>query len=164
MKRISLIAAMSENRVIGHNNRLPWKMPADWQNFQEITAGKPFIMGKNSYLAPDKLLSTSLSIILSHSEIDDLCENCIIARDWESALSHVMDEPEVFILGGQQIFEQAMSFADYIYLTIVHTRIAGDAFFPEIKLSEWRLVRERYFKRDENNPYDYTFLEYIRNE
>jgi dihydrofolate reductase len=137
-------------------------MPADWKNFRKITEGKPFIMGRNSYLAPDKLLSTSRSIILSHSGIPDLCENCIRVEDWESAFALVKNEPEVFILGGQRIFEQAILFADYIYLTLIHARISGDAFFPEIDLSAWKLVRNRTFRRDEKNPYDYSFLEYVR--
>ena len=153
---------MSENRVIGKDNRLPWNMPADWKNFREITEGKTFIMGRNSYLAPDKLLSTSRSIILSHSVIPDLCEKCLRVQDWEAALALVKGEPEVFILGGQRIFEQALSFANYIYLTLIHARISGDAFFPEIDGSKWQLVRSRSFRRDRENPYDYSFLEYTR--
>ncbi|MBS0001029.1 MAG: dihydrofolate reductase [Cyclobacteriaceae bacterium] len=162
MKKISLIAAMSENRVIGRHNQLPWNMPADWQNFRRITAGKPFVMGRNSYLAPDKLLSTSRSIILSHSEIPDLCENCIRAENWETALSLLQHEPEIFILGGQSIFEQAMSFANYIYLTVVHGIFPGDAWFPEIDKLEWKLIKDRFYHRDSRNPYDYSFQEYIR--
>lgn len=162
MKKISLIAAMSENRVIGRNNRLPWKLPADWHNFRKITAGKPFIMGRNSYLAPDKLLSTSLNIVLSHSEVPGLCENCLKAGNWEKAFSLMGDEPEVFILGGQQVFEEAIQFADYMFLTLVHTTIDGDAYFPGFDESEWTLVSNRFNARDSDNPFDYSFLEYER--
>lgn len=162
MQKISLIAAMSENRVIGYEKKLPWQMPADWERFRKITEGKPFIMGKNSYEAPDKLLSSKKSVILSHSGIPDLCKNCFQAGSWDSALELLKGEPEIFILGGQSVFEQAISFASYIYLTIIHEEFSGDAYFPQIKLSQWRIIRDEFHHKDSENPYDYSFLEYER--
>lgn len=162
MQKISLIAAMSENRVIGQDNKLPWKIPADWQHFRKITNGKAFIMGKNSYEAPDKLLSTNKSVILSHSRIQDLCKNCYQAESWDSAFTLLKKEPEIFILGGQSVFEQAISFASYIYLTIIHAEFPGDAYFPQIKLSQWRIIRDEFHHKDSENPYDYSFREYER--
>jgi dihydrofolate reductase len=162
MQKISLIAAMSENRVIGHKKKLPWNMPADWQHFRKITHDKAFIMGKNSYEAPDKLLSTKKSIILSHTGIHNLCGNCFQADSWDSALEMLSGEPEIFILGGQSVFEQAISFAHYIYLTIIHAELSGDAYFPQIKLSQWKIIRDEFHHKDSENPYDYSFLEYER--
>lgn len=162
MQRISLIAAMSENRIIGNNNRLPWHMPADLKNFRRITEGKSFIMGKNSYEAPDRLLSTNHSVILSHTGVSDLCNNCIVVNSWESAFDRLKEEPEIFILGGQSVFEQAISFSNYIYLTIIHSEFTGDAYFPEIKLSQWKIIKDRFFHKDSENQFDYSFLEYER--
>jgi len=162
MQKIALIAAMSENRVIGRDNKLPWHMPADWKNFKRITHGKPFIMGRNSYEAPDKLLSTKKSIILSHSEIPDLCEHCIRVDHLDKALQLLITESEIFILGGQSVFEQAILISDYIYLTIIHAEIFGDAYFPEIDFSQWEMVKDEYHKKDSENPYDYSFREFER--
>jgi dihydrofolate reductase len=162
MQKISLIAAMSDNRVIGYKNKLPWHMPADWRHFRKITHGKAFIMGRNSYEAPDKLLSTKLSIILSRHDIKNLCEKCIKAENFEKAVELLKDEPEVFILGGQSVFEQALKLANYIYLTIIHGTFQGDAYFPEFDRSSWKLVRNKFNTRDDDNPFDYTFQEFER--
>lgn len=160
--KISLIAAMSENRVIGRKNKLPWHLPADWENFHRITNGKPFIMGRKSYRAPDRLLSTYKSVILSNKEMHDLCNNCIRASSFNNALNILEGEKEIFILGGQKVFEEFLSHADYIYLTMVHVILEGDAFFPAIDKNSWKLVREEFHKKDRINPYDYTFKEYRR--
>jgi len=162
MQKISLIAAMSDNRVIGYRNQLPWHMPADWQNFKKITHGRSFIMGRNSYEAPDKLLSTQHSIILSHTEIPGLCKNCVRAESLEEALSLLSKEPEIFILGGQSVFEQALPKATYLYLTIIHSVFQGDAYFPEFEKTSWQMIKNEFNHRDENNPFDYSFQEYQR--
>ncbi len=157
-----MIAAMSENRVIGLNNRLPWHMPADWDHFHEITHDKPFIMGRNSYEAPDKLLSTRRSIILTKHDLDDLCKRCHQADSIEKALAMLKEEPEIFILGGQHVFEQFLPLAIYMYLTIIHARVEGDAFFPDFNTDEWEMTRNDFREKDPDNPYDYSFREYRR--
>jgi dihydrofolate reductase len=162
LKKISLIAAMSENRVIGNKNQLPWDMPADWKNFRRITYDKPFIMGRNSYEAPDRLISTRRSIILSHGEIPDLCENCLRVESLEKAFHLLGMESEIFILGGQSVFEQAISYANYIYLTVIHAFFEGDAYFPDIDMSDWRMIKNEFYNRDAENPYDYSFQEFER--
>ena len=158
---IYLIAAMAENRVIGKNNRLPWHMPADLDRFRMITAGKPFIMGRNSYLSEDVLLSDYKSIILSHEKIS-LKEHCRLASGLEEAFGLLYDEPEVFILGGGQIFRQTLSLANRIYLTLIHTHLDGDAFFPELDPGEWEEESSQFNRHDELNPYDYTFITFRR--
>lgn len=162
MQKISLIAAMSENRVIGKNNRLPWKMPADHEHFRKITKDHPFIMGRKSYLSEDKLLSDKLSIILTHHTTDFLYPHCIRAESLGEALSILTEEIQIFILGGGEVFRQSLPIANYIYLTLVHTQIQGDAYFPEIDDLQWKLVREDHHKKDDWNTYDYSFLEYTR--
>lgn len=162
MQRISLIAALSENRVIGIHNRLPWKMPADHRHFHKITQGHPFIMGRLSYLSEDRLLSTERNIILSHHTNDPLCANCERAESLGEALSILGRYRDIFVLGGGQVFRQSLSIANYMYLTIIHTQIEGDAFFPEFDTRQWKLVSESHHSNDAENPYDYSFVEYSR--
>lgn len=163
MQRISLIAAMSENRVIGKNNKLPWKMPADHVHFRKITKGHSFIMGRKSYLSEDQLLSDKLSVILTHHSTDYLHPNCKRAESLGEALSMLTEEKKIFILGGGEVFRQSLSIANHIYLTIIHAHIHGDTYFPEIDDCQWRLVREDFHEKDHQNKYDYSFLEYVRN-
>jgi dihydrofolate reductase len=158
--KISLIAAMSENRVIGYRNRLPWHMPADWAHFRKVTKGKVFIMGRNSYEAEDALLSDKMSIILSqHAEITP-ARNCYRAKRLEEAFHLAREEKEVFILGGENVFRQTVFFADYIFLTIIHAQVNGDAFFPEFEQDHWILVKDQFLKKDQENIYNYSFREY----
>lgn len=153
---------MSENRVIGKDNKLPWKIPADHAHFREITNGHPFIMGRKSYLSEDRLLSDKLSIILTHHPTDHLHPDCIKAESLGEALSILADENEIFILGGGEVFRQSLSIANYIYLTLIHTNVKGDTFFPEIDNLQWKLVREDFYEKSILNQYDYSFLEYAR--
>ena len=162
MQKISLIAALSENRVIGRNNELPWKMPADQEHFYKITKGHPFIMGRRSYLSNDKLLSTKKSIILTHHTSDQLRPKCVRAESLGEALSMLGHDGEIFILGGGEVFRQSLSIANYMYLTIIHTQIEGDTFFPDFDFNRWKIVKEIHHFKDIHNPYDYSFIEYSR--
>jgi dihydrofolate reductase len=162
MQRISLIAAMSENRVIGKNNKLPWRLPADQAHFRRITKGHPFIMGRKSYLSEDQLLSDKLSIILTHHTNDHLPPDCIRAESLGEALSMLTGEKEIFILGGGEVFRQSLAIANHIYLTLIHAHIQGDTFFPEINHLQWKLLRQDFHEKDDQNQYDYSFLEYAR--
>jgi len=153
---------MSENRVIGRNNRLLWHLPADLRHFREITDGKPFIMGRNSYLSKDVLLSPYKNIILSHQEDVDLKVNCKIASNLQIALKMLNNENEIFILGGGLVFRQMLPFSDYIYLTVVHNNFKGDTFFPLFETDPWDMVNREFHFHNEENPYDYSFLEYKR--
>jgi dihydrofolate reductase len=162
MQKISLIAAMSDNRVIGRKNALPWKMPADLEHFRKTTEGHPFIMGRKSYLSRDRLLSNNLSIILTHHTTDYLYPNCIRAESLGEALSILGDVPEIFILGGGEVFRQALPIANHMYLTRIHANIKGDTFFPEFDSKEWKIISESHHQKDPENPYDYSFIEYTR--
>ena len=137
-------------------------MPADWENFHRVTREKPFIMGKTSYLAPDKLLSDYRNLILAHRSDFDLCENCEVVKSLEEGLSLLQMEPEIFILGGAHVFSQAIFKANYMYLTLIHEMFEGDAFFPNYDEKEWKVIKSDFHRKDVENPYDYTFLELNR--
>ena len=159
MPRISLIAALSENRVIGINNHLPWDLPDDWKNFKQVTKGKAFIMGRKSYEAEDPLYSDKINVILSHQDLA-LPEGFLLAKSVDSALELLKNEDEIFILGGETIFRQTLHLADYMYLTIVHHSFEGDAFFPEIEWKNWKLVRIQRHEKDFRHQYAFSFKEY----
>ena len=157
-----MIAALSENRVIGRNNELPWKMPADQEHFYRITSGCPFIMGRKSYLSKDRLLSSKRSIILTHHSNDHLYPNCERAESLGEALSMLADDKQIFILGGGEVFRQSLSIAGHMYLTVIHAHIEGDTYFPEFDTRRWKLVKESHHSKDHANPFDYSFIEYAR--
>lgn len=160
MQRIAAIAAMSENRVIGKDNKLLWSLPDDWKNFRRVTEGKPFIMGRKSYEAEDALISDYRNVIITRRERMELPEHTLLASSPEKALELLREEEEVFVLGGATIFEQMMPSVNYLYLTIVHHVFQGDAYFPEVDWERWLLVKSDYHKIDDNHDYAFSLNEY----
>lgn len=161
-KEIALIAAMSENRVIGVQNRLPWHLPGDWEHFWRTTAGAPFIMGRKSYETADALISTYKNVIISKRESLNLCDNCQQARSIAEALLLLADEPKLFILGGAQVFAQSIHLANAMYLTFVHHQFEGDAFFPEVNWAEWELQESTFHPADSRHAWPFSINIYKR--
>lgn len=160
MQRIAAIAAMSENRAIGKDNKLLWKLPDDWANFHRVTRGKAFVMGRKSFQAEDALVSDYRNVVITTQEALSLPENTQIANSPEAAIKLLKDESEIFILGGETIFKQMMPRINYLYLTIVHHTFEGDAFFPEIDWDQWQLTRSVYHQVDERHAYPFSLNEY----
>jgi dihydrofolate reductase len=159
---LSCIAATSINRVIGHQGQLPWDLPDDLVNFDRITRGKPFLMGRKSYAIDKPLLSGYRNVILSSRTDLDLCDNCTVAHDLEAAWQLLAGEPEVFVLGGGGVFEQVLPRADRLYLTIVEAVVAGDAFFPAVDWTQWELTRSSRHRPDARHAYAFSLNEYVR--
>jgi dihydrofolate reductase len=161
---ISTMAAMSLNRAIGFQNKLPWgSLPADWAYLYEITKDKVMIMGRKSYEAEERVWSSAGNIVLSRQSNYRLDEGFIQAETLEKALEILKEAflDEVFIIGGEQIFRQAIpNLVDRIYLTLIHETFEGDAFFPEFDTTVYNLKVRQDFKADVENPYDYSFLVY----
>ena len=160
MQRINIITAMSENRVIGIQNRLPWRLPGDWENFHRVTAGKAFLMGRKSYNAEDALLSEHRNVIISRQSKLHLAPNAKQASSIEAGIALLADEPEFFILGGAEIFSQTLHLANYFYRTLVHAQVEGDAFFPEVDWAQWELVSSEYHAADAQHEYAFTLEEW----
>ena len=161
--KISLIAAMSTNRAIGLNNKLPWPhIPADWENLERVTANKKMIMGRKSYDSPDRVWSKVGNVVVSRQPDYVLDAGFELADSLSKALEMVHGVEEVFILGGEEIFKQSMDFADCIHLTLVHGTFEGDAFFPEIDPQVFAIVAQTDHQADAQNPLDYSFLVYER--
>jgi len=155
---LSLILAASQNGVIGANNRLPWRLPADLAYFKRLTLGHSVVMGRKTHESIGKPLPGRTNIIVTRDR-SFACSNCIVLHSLEEALlfAHKKAENEVFIIGGGMIYEQSRDLWNKLYLTEIDTTLEGDIFFPEINWSQWELVSEEKKQADEKNAYNLKF-------
>jgi len=158
---VSLIAAVSENGVIGKNRGMPWHLPADLRYFYQITKGHHVVMGHRTFheFGVSKPLVNRTNIILS-SQKNLQIKGCIVVNSIEDAIEYAEKhfETELFIIGGGHIYRQCMELADRLYITLIHTLIdEGDTFFPEIDKTIWRLKSAEFHPNDDENQYDFTF-------
>jgi dihydrofolate reductase len=159
--RIAAVVAMAENRVIGRQNQLPWQMPADLQHFKKVTMGKPIIMGRKTYQSIGRPLPGRCNIVITH-DADFQAPGCVVANSIASALDASAYSDEIFIIGGALLFEHLLPRIQRIYMTVIHHEIDGDAYFPQMDMSEW-LERERSdHLADAQNAYEYSFITYDR--
>lgn len=157
---ISLIVAMTKNRVIGKDNDMPWHLPADLAWFKRNTLNKPVIMGRRTFLSIGRPLPNRTNIILSRSSFKH--EGITCSNSLEQALTEVATAPEVMIIGGGEIFKQALPIADKLYLTEIQTELEGDTFFPEIDMNQWKLIEESEHCVDEKNAFACHYKIYQR--
>lgn len=158
--RISLIAAVARNGVIGRDNELPWRLSADLKRFRQLTMGHHVIMGRRTYESIGRPLPGRKFIVVSRNW-RGAPEGVTLARSVEEAL-RAADGDEVFILGGSEIFRLTLPVADRLYLTRVEADVEGDVHFPEIDPEEWVLVSREELGADEKNDYPTTYLVYDR--
>jgi dihydrofolate reductase len=159
--RISIIAAMSINRVIGKGDGLPWHLPADLRYFKEKTMDHAVIMGRRTFDTVGKPLPGRRNIVVSHRR-DLVIEGAEVVHSVLEALKGLPGEEEVFIAGGGEIYRQSLDLADRLYLTMIHAEFEGDTFFPEFDETNWRLTSRTDQPSDERNPWEYSFLVYDR--
>ena len=155
---ISLIAAVDEQLGLGKNNSLLCHLPADLQHFKTATFGKPIIMGRKTFDSIGKPLPGRMNIVLSQKAL--VIEGVTVVSSLAAALELTQDYPEVMIIGGARVFEEAISIADRIYLTVIHHQFDADVFFPAVDKSQWDCISSRERSQDETNRYDMTFYEY----
>lgn len=160
--KLCIIAAMSENHVIGSNNSLPWHLPDEWAHFRRVTAGKAFIMGRKSFEAPDALHSERRNVVITSHPPADAAPDTSYAKDIQEAIALLSRETDVFVLGGASIFKQMLPLAERMYLTIVHAQVEGDAFFPEFDPGEWQLVSSEFHDSDDDHAYSFSMNVYSR--
>lgn len=140
--RIALIAAMSENGVIGNNNALPWHLPEELKYFRKVTLGKPVIMGRKTFESMgSKPLPNRHNIIITHSTL--WVPDCTVVNSAQEALMAAKGSEEIMVIGGAQIFDHFIPLANRIYLTIVHQKCAGDTYFPAVNWEQWEMVSEQ---------------------
>lgn len=162
--KISLIAAMSSNRAIGLNNALPWPepIPADWANLKRVTKGFKMIMGRKSYDNPHRLWSEAGNYVVTRQKDYQVDDNFQTASSLLEAIEACQSEDEIYILGGEQIFEQSIPLADKIVLTQVHQEFVGDTFFPAFEHLDFKEVERKEFEISEESPYPMSIVTYER--
>ena len=159
---ISIIVAMDNNRGIGLNNRLPWRLPDDLKHFKALTMGHHMIMGRKTYESIGQALPGRTTIVISRNP-DFSAPDCQIAQSLDEALAMAerAEEEEVFVVGGSQVFEDALPRADQIYLTQVHVSLPADVHFPEFDPHEWETQLTEFHPPDAKHPFGFTFQKLV---
>lgn len=163
---ISLIAAVSENHVIGKNNGLPWHLPDDMKFFMQTTKGHHIIMGRKNYDSiPDKFrpLPNRTNIVVTRQP-SFRAPGCIVVNSLERGLEIAQHngEPEVFVIGGYDIYKLSLAKADKLYLTEIHAVIEGDTYFPDFDQNEWIEISRKSHPADERHLHSFDFVVYNR--
>ena len=158
---------MAENRVIGRDNTLPWRLPDDMRHFMNTTMGKPILMGRKTFESMKSALPGRTNIVLTRDS-DWHREGVKVVADLDTGIelaeSHGLIDgvDEIMIIGGAEIYALALPRATRLYLTHVHAEPQGDVVFPELDLSAWELVMQKKCYADDRHSYDYTFENYQR--
>lgn len=157
---VSIIVAIAENGVIGDKNSLLWNIKEDMRRFRTTTTGHPVVMGRKTYESIGRPLPKRTNVVITRSDLT--IEGCEVVHSLEEAVSMFGAEEEVFIIGGAQIYRQALDIADKLYLTIVHHDYEGDTSFPSLDMSCWQEVAREEFARGEEFEYPFTFIDLVR--
>lgn len=154
---------MGKNQIIGSKNDMPWHLPNDLAHFQKVTTGHTIVMGRKTYESIGKPLPNRNNVVLTRQKggfpkevhiIHDINE----VYKWDEQ----NPEEEIFIIGGGNIYKQALPFADRLYITKINHTFEGDTYFPSFSNNEWEITSKTKGIKDKNNPYDYEFLQYER--
>jgi dihydrofolate reductase len=157
---ISIIAAISDNGVIGRDNALPWHVSSDLKRFKSLTIGHHLLMGRKTFESIGRPLPGRSTIVVTRNSSWS-ADGVQTAASIEEALRLANDDREIFIAGGAEIYRQTLRRADRLYITRVHAEMNGDAFFPEYDdVTEWRLEDSEHFDADDRNEYPFSFLTY----
>ena len=141
-----VIAAMSENRVIGSDNTLPWSLKADMERFKKLTLGWPCVMGRKTWESlPKRPLPGRPNIVISRSLPPASAPEAAVFPSLQEAVQHCAEYEKIFICGGASVYAEALPLADRIELTVIHQNYEGDAFFPEIDNALWQITRTEDF-------------------
>ncbi len=159
---ITVIGAAAENNVIGKDNKLIWHLSDDLKRFKTLTNGHHIIMGRKTFESFPKPLPNRTHIVITRQTDYQIPEGVIIVNNMKSAIKAAKNDPQPFIIGGGEIYKEALFLADRIELTRVHESFEGDAFFPEIDLNTWKVINESFHEKDKTHKHDFSFLTYER--
>lgn len=154
---LSLIVAAGEHNEIGKDGKMPWHLPADLRHFKTVTLGKPVIMGRRTYESIGKPLPQRRNIVVTRDKSWN-ADGCEVAHSLPEALVMAAGEPEIMLIGGGQLYREALPRTQRIHLTRVHGVFDADTFFPELDMSQWREVARESHPADERNGYACSFL------
>ncbi len=157
----SIIVAMTPDRVIGCRGRLPWRLSADLRRFKRLTMGHHVIMGRKTFESIGRLLPGRRMIVVSRQP-DLVIPGARVAHSLSAAAACAAGDSELFYVGGERIYREALDVAHRIYLTLVHARIAGDAYFPQVDFDQWQVLEETHQEPDSRNQYATTYRVLVR--
>ena len=157
-RRVSLVVAMDRQRVIGNRGKLPWHLPEDLKRFKALTMGHSMILGRKTHESIGRLLPGRRSIIVTRQG-NYAVPGALVAHSMEEALAACAGEDEAFVIGGGEIYREALASADRIYLTEVHQETLGDAFFPALEAGTWREVSREPIRPAAGPGFDFVLLE-----
>ena len=154
---IAIIAAMDRNRLIGDGERLPWRLPADLRRFRALTMGKPIIMGRRTHESIGKALPGRKNIVVSRNP-DFESPDCVVVGDLDAALSVCEGADELMVIGGAQLYAQALPRTQRMYLTFLHDSYSGDTWFPDYDQQHWRESAREDHPADADSPCAFSFV------
>lgn len=158
---ISVIVAVARNGVIGDGNRLIWHIGEDLRRFKAITSGHPVVMGRKTFESLGRPLPNRTNVVITR-QTGYRADGCIVAGSLDEAIALFDPAEEIFVIGGAQVYAQAMPLADRFYLTLVDRDYEGDTRFPDWNGGEWELRSEERHARGEKFDCPFAFLDYVR--
>ena len=158
---ITIIAAIAKNNALGKDNQLIWHLPADLKRFKKVTLNHHIIMGRKTFESLGKPLPNRTTIIITRN-MSFKAEDCIVVNSLKDAIEASKEDENPFILGGAEIYKQAIKIADKLDLTFIHHNFEADVFFPEIDSTIWKETSREDFKADAKNKYDYSFVSFLK--
>ncbi|MCB1777193.1 MAG: type 3 dihydrofolate reductase [Candidatus Competibacteraceae bacterium] len=158
---ITLIAALTRNRVIGRDNRLPWRLPADLRFFKQTTMGKPLLMGRRTWESIGRPLPGRRMIVLT-GDSDYVAPGCTVVHSLDEALIAGAPVPEIIVIGGASLYAQTLPLAHRLYLTQIEADLPGDVWFPEWDPGGWELKWEEAHSADADHAWPYRFQRWER--
>jgi dihydrofolate reductase len=156
--RISIIAAMAKNRVIGIANTLPWRLPEDLKHFKALTLGHHILMGRKTYESLGRPLPGRTSVVITRSR-DLRIPGCLVVNSIPDAVAACDNDIEIFFIGGEELYRQALDVADRIYLTEINEDFAGDAWFPEFDMNLWQETGRKPCKSESGLECDFLIYD-----
>lgn len=160
---LSIIVAIANDNVIGKDNKLIWHLPEDLKRFKKITTGHKIIMGRKTFESLGRALPNRKHIILCNDmQMDSESEDIEILDDISKLDKYIKSDEECFIIGGATIYKLLMPYANKMYITKINQSFEGDVYFPEIKDEEWKEVSKEKGIKNEENPFDYEYITYVR--
>jgi dihydrofolate reductase len=158
--KLAMIVAMASNRVIGHNQQIPWHLSADLKRFKQLTMGCPIIMGRKTYESIGRPLIGRTTVIISRNSYYQQA-NCLVFNSINEALNfYETTQQTIFVIGGFALYESALAFADTLYLTQIHKTFEGDTFFPACDMNKWREIAREDINDDNSVNFNYSFLQF----
>jgi len=159
--RICLIAAMAANRVIGRDNALPWRLSADLKRFKALTMGHPVLMGRKTHESIGKPLPGRRNLVITRNRAY-AAPGCEVVHSLDQALAACADAQHVYVIGGAELYREALALAQSLELTEIHAEFEGDAWFPQIDPGQWREAAREVHAGGADVPYRYDFVRYER--